>query len=375
MTLDVVVTTASDGTVEALRRDNFAVARGRLRLDGLELQVVRLFERWLSERGRSWRRDELTVFGSLLHRALLQDVWSFVTEQLSALAQGQRLRLQLVFPSDRASHLATIPWEYLYAPAVEGTSGYFLGTDPRMVLSRYMPSWSGIRSQQVQSAPVRMLVVVSQPDDARLGDVLAGPVVDAVSALPATLPVSVDVLEDPTLDSLEATLTHVRPHVLHFMGHGRYLPELEEGQLALLDDRRGALWLSDRDLAELMRHTGAMPRLVLLHSCDGAKTDYQADFAGLAPQLVRAGVQCVVAMQYPVTNRAAIAFSTAFYRQVSAGHEVDAAVQEGRWRMAGLSAAAREPQLIGVPVVYLASSDGRVFEPLVDQPPHVESSR
>ena len=64
-------------------------------------------------------------------------------------------------------------------------------------------------------------------------------------------------------------------------------------------------------------------------------------------------------MQYPITNRTAVGFSTAFYEQLAAGAPVDRAVQAGRW---GLMMAGREDteQLrdFGAPVLYMRSRNG-----------------
>src|SRR5207253_760718 len=102
------------------------------------------------------------------------------------------------------------------------------------------------------------------------------------------------------------------------------------GEIALLDiDGMNARWVKDEEFVDDLIHTRSMPRLVFLHLCEGGAVDFEANFAGIAPQLVRAGIQAVVAMQYPISNTAAIVFSRAFYRTLAEGEPVDAAVQEG----------------------------------------------
>ena len=94
-----------------------------------------------------------------------------------------------------------------------------------------------------------------------------------------------------------------------------------------------------------------LPRVVVLHACEGATADFALSYAGLAPQLVRAGVRAVVAMQYPVTNATAIAFSTAFCKQLARRRPLDEAVQECRWLIGG-QGGDLDPRLLGVPVLY-----------------------
>jgi len=106
--------------------------------------------------------------------------------------------------------------------------------------------------------------------------------------------------------------------------------------------------------------------------------DLQANFAGLAPQLIRANVQAVVAMQYPITQLAAMMFSTRFYRQLLRGDPVDHAVQISRWRM---SLAVDDKTILlrdfGTPVLYMRSHDGVIqpeAKPLPAEAPEVPTT-
>jgi hypothetical protein len=356
---EIVISVTSDGRVEARRDDDARSSPGRIELGGLDADLIRLFERWLSERDRSWRRDEITAIGRLLHRAILDGTVSdFVDLTLAGLGAGDRIRLQLAFPADGAGHLPAVPWEYLYVPDRPHRAGFFLATDPRFLLCRYIPLESGRGSLTTEDPPLRMLAVVSQPRDPYLGEVVAEPVLEQLDDLAGRLPISIETLVDPTIDRLEDALRARRPHILHFMGHGDYDAQNEEGRIALVDDEGGTRWVPDRLLAEILQHARALPRLVVLHSCDGGRVDYRANFAGMAPQLIRNGVQCVVAMQYAVTNRVAIDFSTTFYRHLANGSAVDEAVQEGRWRITRSSSTnVDDPRLLGVPLIYLYSRD------------------
>ena len=111
---------AEDGRLELRRRGtNELYAANPTAYAGLEAELVRLYERWLSVRSRLWEEDELRAFGSLLHRILFAPAtWAAVQTQLDAAeARGERLRLELVFPFDSPyTRLAAIPWEYLYVP-------------------------------------------------------------------------------------------------------------------------------------------------------------------------------------------------------------------------------------------------------------------
>src|SRR5205823_2530038 len=97
--------------------------------------------------------------------------------------------------------------------------------------------------------------------------------------------------------------------------------------------------------------------------CEGGAVDFDANYAGLAPQLVRAGIQAVVAMQYPISNNAAIIFSRAFYRAMAKGEPVDIAVQTGRYRITTSISKAYDSRVFGIPVLYMRSRDGVIQPP------------
>jgi hypothetical protein len=368
---EITIAVTRHGDVEARRDDDAPAGPKKIQSFGLDADLIRLFERWLSERDRDWRRDEITVIGRLLYRVLLEgEVGDFVLQTLDGLGSGDRLRLRLAFEADGADqfrHLPAVPWEYLYYPGTSNRRGFFLATDPRLILCRYLRLSTG-QGQFIKAADtsMRLLTVVSQPDDPDLGEVVYEPVLKEIDDLAAGLPISTSMVYNPTTDGLEEALREHKPHILHFMGHGDYEQEKDEGRIALASDDGGVRWVPDWSLGEILQHADAVPRLVVLHSCDGGRVNYQANFAGMAPQLIRTGVQCVVAMQYAVTNRVAIDFSTAFYRRLAAAAPVDEAVQEGRWRITRPTGEnADDPRLLGVPVIYLYSRDA-IIKPAND---------
>ena len=53
-------------------------------------------------------------------------------------------------------------------------------------------------------------------------------------------------------------------------------------------------------------------------------------FAGTAAALVRGGVSAVAAMQYPISDAAAVAFTRGFYTAIAYGRGVDDATSSGR---------------------------------------------
>jgi WD40 repeat protein len=146
--------------------------------------------------------------------------------------------------------------------------------------------------------------------------------------------------------------------VLHFIGHGDFDPDRDEGVLALVrEDGRADLVAAHR-LVDLLRQARPMPRLVVLNSCSGAAAGVSDLFSGTAAALVRGGVSAVAAMQYEISDPAAVAFARGFYAAIVRGRGVDDAVSSGRVAILGLSDRTLEWV---TPVLYLRGHDSQLF--------------
>jgi len=62
------------------------------------------------------------------------------------------------------------------------------------------------------------------------------------------------------------------------------------------------------DFVDLLGEAQPMPRLVVLNACESATSGAADMFAGTAATLVRGGSPAVAAMQFEISDRAAIAF-------------------------------------------------------------------
>ena len=128
--------------------------------------------------------------------------------------------------------------------------------------------------------------------------------------------------------------------------------------LALVrEDGRADLVAAHR-LVDLLRQARPMPRLVVLNSCSGAAAGVSDLFSGTAAALVRGGVSAVAAMQYEISDPAAVAFARGFYAAIARGRGVDDAVSSGRVAILGLSDRTLEWM---TPVLYLRGHDGQSF--------------
>jgi CHAT domain len=283
----------------------------------------------------------------------------------AALAAKQQQALRVVLHLETAA-LASLTWEAMYDPE---TGAYVCRRDQ---LVRHIPVPS-VAAPLTVRPPLRILSVVSTPrglsalnvakEQEQLTNSLARPLADGL--------VEVRWAQEATWAGLHDLLLGGKWHVVHFIGHGRFDAELNEGALALVSEDGGAEWADAVGLVDLLRQARPMPRLVVLNSCSGAVSGPRDFFSGTAAALVRGGVSAVVAMQHPISDPAATAFARGFYAAIARGRGVDDATSSGRVAIIGTSA--RTLEWI-TPVVYLRGRDSRLFSlsnkpPLVALPP------
>lgn len=325
----------SDLEVENFVLRLVATHRGMRRISSPEMQAAR-------------------QFGSKLFEAVFRgDVRvSFASSQHEAKRQGLGLRLKLRLD---AADLINIPWEYLY----DASLGRFLSLFEDTPIVRYIEMRGHTVPLSVEP-PLSVLLMISSPRD--YGELKVdrerANVAAALGSLVDAGTLTITWMEEATLPALATYLLRGRYHIFHFIGHGGFDEHSQDGVLVLEDaEGRGDLTSGER-LAVLLGNHPTL-RLVLLNACEGARTSRDDPFAGTATTLVRTGeVPAVVAMQFPITDQAAITFAHGFYSALSAGRPVDAAVTQARL---AIFAEGNDVEW-GMPVLYMRAPDGHIFD-------------
>jgi CHAT domain/NACHT domain len=269
--------------------------------------------------------------------------------------RGLRIKLCLDPENPDLARLAALPWELLYSRERREFLG--LGRTTPVVRSLRVPRLL----RPVLQPPLRILVLISSPRGLPPLDLARERrrIEDAWRGIPQ---VELEFLENASPVKLREELLARPVHVLHAMGHGDFSAETGEGVLMLADEEGEPMPVSGTLLADLLRDCQSL-RLVFLNACDtGRSSDLPGrdPFLGVAAALLMAGVPAVVAMQCPVEDDAAIAFSSSFYARLAAGDPVDAAAAEGR-----LAVRVRDETAMdwSIPVLFLRTPDGRLFDP------------
>jgi hypothetical protein len=144
--------------------------------------------------------------------------------------------------------------------------------------------------------------------------------------------------------------------VLHVVGHGDYDENQQEGVLYFCDQYGRSVAVPPGVLGPYL-HDHDPLRLVFLNACQSGRLGAADPFSGMAQRLVQQDCTAVVAMQFPISDGAATAFTGEFYAALADGMPVDQAVTSARKGL--LAGYASE---WATPVLYLNAPDGQVFE-------------
>jgi hypothetical protein len=263
---------------------------------------------------------------------------------------GLRIRLRLT----EAPELANLPWEYLYNPS----RNRFLGLDVETPLIRFLDLPERVEPLTV-TPPLRILVMISSPVDFPTLDVEREwqKLQEALADLTQLGLVALERLREARLDLLQRHLRRGEYHILHFIGHGGFEGDTQDGVLMLEDDDRRGRPLSGQDLGTMIRGHRPM-RMAVLNACEGARPSRTDPFAGVAQSLIQQGLAAVVGMQFEITDDAAVLFAREFYAALADGYPVDAALVEARKAIFAQDAGLEW----GTPVLYLRAPDGRIFD-------------
>lgn len=303
-------------------------------------------------------------FGQRLFEALFTgDIRScFDVSQREAARQddrGLRVKLHIQTPG-----LAALPWEFLY----DARQGEYVCLSRQTPIVRYLELPQVVQPLQVKP-PLRILCMIASPSDQAALDIQReqGRVGEALKGLVADGLVKLTWLDGQTWRDLQRAMRGGPWHVFHFIGHGGVDPTTGEGLLALADEQGKTSLMTATQMSHLLADHRSL-RLALLNACEGAQGNERDLFSSTAAQLSRRGIPAVLAMQYEISDRAAIECTRSFYEALADSLPVDAAVSEARKAITLEIANTLE---WATPVLYMRSPDGALFEiekPVASQP-------
>jgi hypothetical protein len=258
----------------------------------------------------------------------------------------------------------------------EGGS-FLAGENTDLILTRFVPDTDPPRAFQPdsESKELRILIALSAPE--KLSIVDADDLTNELLELESKQ-ITVEPFLRPTRRTLSKKIKVFKPHIMHFIGHGRegglalhkeeaIIKELKAEDITREAHREPALpieeyadWLDSKSVGDLCNDY--QPRLVFLHACEGAAPYLLPrslqSFSSTARELAYTRIPAVIAMQYEISNGDAQRFAQKFYRQIREGKNIDEAVVEARRELGTFSSKGRQAwgdRSFGTPVIYLQS--------------------
>lgn len=249
--------------------------------------------------------DKLAMYGRRMYGFLFgdgKDLEAFLRFD-DAYRRAARLTLAM---HGNAAALWRLPWEYLH------DDGDFLALSGRFLLSR-RPHGLAELDPAPASLPLRILVVVSAPEDQRPLDSE-----EEISAIQQALDeamradrVQVQYLDDATVEAIGLAVRDFQPHVLHYTGHGKY-DERQDRSFLALESEEGATWPAGITELKPRLLAGRELRLMVLSGCQTAQTSAVDAFRGVATGLLQADLPAVLAMQFSILDSSGIRLARSF---------------------------------------------------------------
>jgi tetratricopeptide (TPR) repeat protein len=268
--------------------------------------------------------------------------------------RGLRVKIHIDPEDPTLAQLASLPWEFLYRKDTRD----FLNLSKFTPVVRYLDVQRPFATLPLEP-PLRILVVISDPPDYTGLDLQRERrLIEKTWAKQESI--EVDFMEHASILALQQRLTRRSYHVLHYMGHGAFDDYTGQGVLVMQNEEGLGQLVDGSSLGVLLRDVLTM-RLVFLNACDTAMVTREQGldpFAGVASAMVMAGIPAVVAMQFPISDHAAITFSGTFYPLLAQGNPVDVAVAEGRRAIRLESSRTME---WGTPVLFMRAPNGELF--------------
>jgi hypothetical protein len=378
--------------------------------DELMLRTVERLNYWVEKYGHYCYREELVILGLHLYNIAfgtpnslpgstdqpwpLKDAFERTYRRFEEEKKNDsstRLRLKLVLHKE-AARLSAYPWEFIFMPKDE--VGFFLaGEETELILTRFVPGADPMPAFPTdnESEKLRILIVLARPKE--LGIVRADDLIKQLSELQPQQ-IIVERCDQPTRRTLSKQIKDYKPHIMHFIGHGKenglaLLKEEavnnEEEFIRKMDDENEARraagqeplpkeyadWLDSKSVNGLF--DDYQPRLVFLHACEGAapyllRRSLQS-FSSTALELAYTKIPAVIAMRYEIANDDAERFARTFYSEIRKGKHIDEAVVIARRELGKYSSTGRQEwddRTFGTPVIYLQSEKPIIRPPLLE---------
>jgi len=305
----------------------------------------------LSEQDPPSVSSQVRELGNQLFNSVFPAELAQIFDRSVAIAKEQEHGLRVRIRTNSPELLA-IPWEALWSHFKND----YLVLDNATPIIRSLPRFQPNGPMRIK-LPLRILGMAVVPPGLGSIDVRTErqKMDVAVSKLGSGL-VKIEWVNGTSIQDLREALSVNRHHVFHFIGHGDFDAQTGGGSILLLEGGEPRR-VSGELLGQVL--TSAMSlQLIVLNSCQSGAGNV-SEFSSIASLLIRRGYPAVLAMQYAITDAAAIAFAGEFYRGLTRFDPIDQATHSARM---ALRIAGENSLEWATPVLYMQSPNGALFE-------------
>ncbi|MEM8900200.1 MAG: hypothetical protein AAGC85_18945 [Bacteroidota bacterium] len=340
-------------------------------------QTMAKFHQWISEFNAKLTpansRLPWEIFGYHIYQFLFVEgspekaafetlLSNFLTEKKSD--PTLRLLVDLEFQPG-ADSLGSIPWEFLFIPALNAGKGAFWAqVGSGIILNRYF-SASETTPLSAESSPLRVLIAGPIPSDSFQPK--AEKIIKEIRKLHENQRISINYLlsnetdqkSRPTEEAIKRELATFQPHVFLFIGQilgGKFgLTEEAEtfAQTSLRDQTLpGIHWISTEEFLELFSYKPTVNCFIPL---EAGKEPLSSAFSDKGWRLMCENLPSVGSVQFDISPEDVVAFSKAFLRALGDGADMGESLKIGRQELANVLAYGRSSwgsRSFGTPVFW-----------------------
>lgn len=250
--------------------------------------------------------DRRQKFGKYLYRLLTPDNIEQKWNQLRVQHKDDGLTTLLeIHPVDWRS----LPWELLYSRQMH------LYHDQKHAIGLRIPDGQAAAPNNCRW-PLRMLVIIG--GDTGNGRIKWEDELRAIKCGIFQFSLRIDLTVLPpllTVEVVENEIRRLRPHILHFIGHGT---SNDGGKLLLVGPGGNTFWHRDQIRATLSGlNSDEVPRIALINACQTAGADGILGDTAVAEAFADIGCPAVIAMRGDIFGNAASTFAEGFYKQLA----------------------------------------------------------
>lgn len=309
---------------------------------GLQHSIVSPEEQTVRELG-------IDLFDALIASEIrsLYDVSRHIARQQD---MGLRIRLRI-----HDALMSTLPWEFMH----DARSQRSMCLSNNTPFVRYLELPRTIPSLKIQ-LPLHIRGMIANSKEQEQLNVAREKRLmhEALQPLETAGLVELSWIEGQSWEALQQAFLHDIWHVFHFIGHATYNEQQKAGLISLVNDDGDTFYLPASKLGNILADHSSL-RFVFLNACEGARSGTHNIYSGIAQTLMQQGIPAILGMSYEISDNASIELARTFYRELSGGMPVDAAVNEAR---KAVDMAMTKSLQWGTPVLYMRSPDGVLFD-------------